>query len=296
MRPLQVISAPSTLGLFPRGVERLGTALLDRGLAARLDAVTSTVEAPPYEPLKDPVSGLNNADGLRHYAAALAAEVTAVTDTGRFPLVLGGDCSIVFGPLAALAERGRFGLLFLDGHADFAHPDDEPSGEAASMDLAIATGRARPGFYPIAGRDRLVADDDVVVLGYRVHTDGTDTCRGEFVGDTAITAIDLAELRSIGLAAALQRALEVLTGPGLDGFWVHIDADVLDDAVMPAVDYRNPGGLSWAELTAIVAAALATGRVAGLDLTIFNPNLDPDGAITGDVVDFLVTVFGGATG
>jgi len=57
---------------------------------------------------------------------------------------------------------------------------------------------------------------------------------------------------------------------------VHVDADVLDDAVMPAVDHRQPGGLTPGELATILAAAMASGRVAGVDVTIYNPALDPD--------------------
>ena len=55
--------------------------------------------------------------------------------------MLGGDCSILLGNLLALRRRGRYGLLFVDGHADFYHPEANPNGEAASMDLAFATGR-----------------------------------------------------------------------------------------------------------------------------------------------------------
>ena len=44
--------------------------------------------------------------------------------------------------LLALARRGRPGLLFLDGHADFAHPEDEPSGEV-SVDGPRPRNRAR---------------------------------------------------------------------------------------------------------------------------------------------------------
>jgi arginase len=50
--------------------------------------------------------------------------------------------------------------------------------------------------------------------------------------------------------------------PRREHFWVHVDADVLDDAVMPAVDYRQPGGLSPDELATVLAVALATGHVA----------------------------------
>jgi arginase len=63
----------------------------------------------------------------------------------------------------------------------------------------------------------------------------------------------------------------------LDGFWIHVDADCLDDAVMPAVDFRLPGGLTLDELRTVLNTALASGRAVGFEITIYNPALDPDG-------------------
>jgi arginase len=291
VRPVTVIEAPSVLGLFPRGVETMPDALRAAGLLDRLAAEQLRVEPPPWVHGRDPDTSLNNAAAIASYAVDLAGTVGEVLDSDRFPLVVGGDCSIGFGPLLALARRGRYGLLFLDGHADFAHPDDESSGEAASMDLALAVGRG-PDAFTIDGRRALIAEDDVAVLGYRVHTDGTDMCRGVHIDDTAITAVDLDECRRRGVAIATADALAVVARPDLDGFWVHIDADVLDDDVMPAVDYRNPGGLGWDELTEIVSTAIATGDAVGLHITIFNPALDADGSISARLVDFLTDVLG----
>jgi arginase len=287
-RRVEVISAPSVLGLFPRGVERLGAALLDRGLADRLGAPVTIVEPPPYQAGKDPNTGITNSDAIRTYADDLAAEVTAAWGRGAFPLVLGGDCSIVLGPLLAGRRAGRFGLAFVDGHADFAHPSTEPTGEAASMDLALATGRGPGPFYPVGGHTRLVEDADVAVVGYRVHDDGTDTCAGEHVADTAITALDLADIRSEGIEATVERVLGVVTGPGLGGFWVHVDVDVLHDDDMPAVDYRYPDGLRWAGLEVVLGRLVHAGA-AGLDLTVFNPDLDPSGGLAQRLVDLVVS-------
>src|SRR5436190_23835868 len=129
-----VIDAPSVLGLFPRGVETLPDALHAQGLMERIGAVgRKSLTPPPFVADPDP-TGVNNADALVEFAEMLAVAVGDVLDRGEFPVVLGGDCSIVFGPLLALARRGP-SLLFLDGHADFSHPDEEPSGEAASMEL-----------------------------------------------------------------------------------------------------------------------------------------------------------------
>jgi arginase len=60
---------------------------------------------------------------------------------------------------------------------------------------------------------------------------------------------------------------------------VHLDADVLDDLAMPAVDYRMPGGLSWDELARTLCTAADSGRAVGINVIIFNPELDRDGSI-----------------
>jgi arginase len=90
--------------------------------------------------------------------------VEGVLDRREFPLILGGDCSILLGAVLALRRRGRFGLLFIDGHADFYQPEANPNGEAASMDLAFVTGHGPPLLTDLEGRGPLVRmETDVLV-------------------------------------------------------------------------------------------------------------------------------------
>ena len=72
-----------------------------------------------------------------------------------------------------------------------------------------------------------------------------------------------------------------------------LDADVLDDAVMPAVDYRMPGGLRPDELSTVLQLAIGSGRALGIDITIFNPKLDETGAIARAFVDALANGLAG---
>jgi arginase len=94
-------------------------------------------------------------------------------------------------------------------------------------------------------------------------------------------------IRKEGIAAATSRAIERLSKSGLEGFWVHLDADVLDDTIMPAVDYRMPGGLSWDELSLVLCSAADSGHAVGINITIFNPKLDLDGKIARNFVEAL---------
>ena len=142
-------------------------------------------------------------------------------------MVLGGDCSILLGCTLATRRRGRAGLLFLDGHADFYQPEAEPTGEAASMDLALVTGRGPLIVTDLEGRRPLVRDADVVALARR-DAEETEVHGSQRIEDTSIEVIDLGTLRAAGVEATMRRALERLAVPGLDGFWIHLDADALD--------------------------------------------------------------------
>ncbi|WP_229913550.1 arginase family protein [Streptomyces capitiformicae] len=161
-RECAIIEAPSVLGPRPSGVQDLPSALLDAGLLDHPGAVRADrVEAPPYDPRRDAATGVLNPVGIAEYSVRLADAVGGALDAGRFPVVLGGDCSILLGNLLALRRRGRHGLLFLDGHTDFYQPSAEPTGEAASMELALATGRGpRPLTDPV--RDRPAVGDRCV--------------------------------------------------------------------------------------------------------------------------------------
>ena len=139
----------------------------------------------------------------------------------------------------------------------------------------------------IEGRRPLVCDEDVVVFAFRDAEHAA--AEGSQPLPPTVRAMDLASVRERGVERAAREALTHLEredGPA--GFWIHLDADVLDDAVMPAVDYRLPGGLSWEELSAVVRAAVASPRAVGLEITIFNPTLDPDDRIARGLVDALV--------
>jgi arginase len=265
-------------------------ALRTAGLHARLGSPDEArVEVPPYCDVRDPETGVLNPQGVAAVAQGLAAAVGTALDSGRFPIVLGGDCSIVLGPMLALRRRGRYGLVFMDGHADFQHPDDEPNGEVASLDLALVTGRGPEILTDLDGLRPLVRDEDVALVGYRVFGDN-DHVLDEHVRDTAITVVDGPEVRESGATSALGKALAAVTRPGAEGFWVHLDVDVLDDDLMPAVDYRHPGGLSWEEAGEILRGLLHASGARGLEVTIFNPRLDPGGSYARRLSDLIATV------
>jgi arginase len=286
MNPL-IIEVPSPLGLRPSGLECAPDALRKAGLHERLGAAdVRRIDVPPYDEARDPESGILNPRGIAAVAHSVAEAVDQALDSGRFPVLLGGDCSVVFGPLLALRRRGRYGLVFIDGHADFQHPDQEPNGEVASLDLALVTGRGPGVLADLDGLQPLVRDEDVALVGYRVLGDN-DRFHDEHIRSTAVTVIDLSELRETGTSGVLEKVMATVAKSELDGFWVHVDVDVLDDDLMPAVDYRYPGGISWQEAAELIGGVLASDKARGLEVTIFNPRLDSDGSLARRLSDLV---------
>ncbi len=88
-----------------------------------------------------------------------------------------------------------------------------------------------------------------------------------------------------------REALRHLQHPPLDGFWLHLDADVLDPSVMPAVDSPDPDGLRTDELRALLGPLAASPRCVGVDVTIYDPDRDPEGAGAALLADLLESVF-----
>lgn len=290
-RRYAIIEAPSILGLRPSGVESLPETLLGHGLAEGIAARRAArLDVAPYDPQRDAATLTLNAQAIAAWSPKLADAVGQVIDAGEFPVVLGGDCSILLGNMLALRRRGRYGLLFIDGHADFYQPEANPNGEAASMDLAFATGHGPALLTDLEGRAPVVRPEDTVAFGFR---DAEEQAQyGSQPLPPEILAFDLAAVRRLGAAEAARQAVRHLTRPELDGFFIHCDADSLDDAIMPAVEYRLPDGLGWEELRQVLQIALASGRAAGLEVTIYNPRLDPDGAAGRGLARLLIAALG----
>jgi arginase len=211
-----IVEAPSALGHVPEhlGVERAPEVLLGAGLADGLAARwAGRVEAVGYRADRDSITKVMNPQAISDYSPLLADAVAAVLDEGEFPVVLGGDCSILLGTMLALRRRGRYGLLYIDGDADFYQPEVNPlSGAASASDLAFATGRGPDVVADIEGRRPLVRADDVVVFACRDAADRERLGCQPLPPDLLV--VDRDQVRRLGAGAAAREAVRYLTRDG----------------------------------------------------------------------------------
>ncbi|HJT93658.1 MAG TPA: arginase family protein, partial [Mycobacterium sp.] len=73
------------------------------------------------------------------------------------------------------------------------------------------------------------------------------------------------------------------------GWWCHVDLDVLDTASLDAVDYPQPGGVTWSQLESITAACLDVPGCLGASVVIYNPDLD-EGRAAARIADYVAFI------
>ena len=259
------------------------------GLHERIGAAfVGEVPPPPYVEAIDPATRVRNPEGIARYSVQLADALDATL--GRrdsFLLVLGGDCSILLGAALALHRRGRYGIVYIDAHPDYLTVEQSTTGGVAGMPLALITGLGPDALVNPEGRAPLVAQRDCVVVASRDDYQVHGAAGSRMVDGSAIRAHDLEEIRQRSAPVVADDVLRGMETRGVDGVWIHLDVDALDSAIMPAVDSPEPDGLTRAELTDLLVPMIAHPLVCGLEVTIYDPDRDPDGHAARLLVDLL---------
>lgn len=287
---IALISAPTNLGLRPpvrgsvpgasKAPEAFREAGLFRELMRRGAHDAGVVLAGRYvDDDNTRADGhVRNEAAMVDHARRLASRLASVLDSGAAPLVIGGDCSVLLGIGLALSSRGRTGLVHVDGHTDFRHPGN--SAECASVageDLAAAVGLHWPAIADIDGAGPYFDRERVVHIGHR--EDDEEVAEARDALGLVVSAAHAIEHSPTEIAAATQAVAGT-------GYWLQLDIDVLDASIMPAVDSPDPGGLDAPQLTALLAQLAP--RAIGASVTVFDPDLDPDGRYVALVSEIVV--------
>lgn len=194
-----------------------------------------------------------NPRDLAANAAAVSAAVSDVVQRGAVPIVLGGDDSV---PI--LVARGfeatvpTVNVLQIDAHIDFAD---------------IAHGRS-DGFSSTMRRIREMPwVGQIVQLGAR----GTGSATPEdyeAAREAGNLIIPMKQLRDRGVG-------HVLTQMNTELPWfITLDVDGLDPTIAPGTSCPVPGGLSFEEAEALLAAVAGNLGLAGIDIVEHFPSLD----------------------
>jgi arginase len=199
------------------------------------------------------------ADDLRDSRGCLLEAGGQVDDAlraGRAPVLLAGDCSVAITTLpAALRNRPEARVLWLDAHGDFNTPDTTPSGYLGGMCLAAACG------YWASGLDEPIDAERVVMVGVR----DLDNEERVLLESSPVTVV----------GASLETLVYTQNALDRSPVYIHLDFDVLDPAVMPAL-FPADGGMAPEKLYDLLEAVAGECEVIGFEATAFDAPDDPD--------------------
>ncbi|GAA3654824.1 arginase family protein [Flavivirga jejuensis] len=290
---INILEFPSNLGLkksnseIEPGVKKLPEWLKRHGFHKKINPEkTLRIEPPKYTMDLDVESGVRNADKIIEYAIKQSKILSDTIDKNIFQVIIGGDCSILIGNSIALKQKGNYGLFFIDGHTDFIWPELSGTGGAAGMDLAIVTGYGHNKLTNIYNQKPYFKEKNVFCVGNREYDP-------EYVSpilESDIQYFDLKRLRSNGFTKTANQFLELVWQNNLDGFFIHLDVDVLNDDIMPAVDSREIDGLTYKEFRELLTPLLSSKKAVGIEITILDPNLDPKGKYVDEFIKNFIEI------
>jgi arginase len=177
--------------------------------------------------------------------AAIEGGVGGLVDVGKRPVSLGGDHSITYPIVKAVAQRYPELTIF---HFD-AHPDLYEEFEGNRLSHACPFARIME-----AG------------LARRLVQVGIRTINRHQREQAQRFGVEVVEMRWLP-------AYERLKAPG--AVYITFDMDVLDPAFAPGVSHREPGGMSVREAIAHLHAI--EGEIMGADVVEYNPVRDVAG-------------------
>jgi arginase family enzyme len=192
---------------------------------------------------------IEQATPLIRDAVAASAEAHALT------LLAGGNNAVTRPAVLALGEIVKVGLITLDAHFDMRDLDSGLSNgnpvRALIEDGLPGANIAQVGLAPFANSRAM--HEDALAAGNLVVT----------IGD----------VRAQGLRAGIERALDHVTH--CETLVVDCDIDVIDRAQMPGAPGARAGGMSAQDFFAAVRLLASDPRVRVIDLTEWDPSLDP---------------------
>jgi arginase len=183
----------------------------------------------------------------------LTTAVAGAVHDAEVPIVYAGDCLASIGVLAGLQQAGLDpSIAWFDAHGDFHTWETTQSQFLGGMPLAMLVGRGEQTIVDGAGL-RPIPEERAALIGARDLDPGED----DAVATSRMTVLSVEE------------AARWTPPPG--PIHLHVDLDVVDPVEMPAHNYPAPGGPSLAQVRAAMAHIAATGRVAAVSFSCWNP-------------------------
>lgn len=204
----------------------------------------------------------------------LASEVYFDYEKNIFPLVIGGDHSLVLGSLAGAAKfakqnNKRLGVLYVDAHGDFNTDETTPSGNIHGECLAASCGYGLRELTDLYFPEKKVDAHNVCFVGTR----DLDAGEKRLMHEAGVTVFTMSDIERQGFPAVVKQVLQFFQTHA-DIVHVSFDMDVLDPMFAPGTGIPLPAGMTNREALLLMEEMSASAKVFSADIVEVNPILD----------------------
>ena len=285
---LALIGAPTSAAAAAAGIER-GPEALRAAIGNRLVEVgyqTTDAGDLPVS-LFEPDSESPRARNVRAALGVLESLKLRIEQTAKshaFPLILGGDSTVVLALVAGLRRQApSLGLVHIGRHADLHTPVFTDDGIVEAMTVSHLIGQGAPELVRFWKEPPLVREPDLVLFGLG----GVGAVDRERLASTAVGRFPLERIRRAGVRVAAETARDRIRA-GKRDFVVFLDASVFAAADVPGAPRGASEGLTLAEARETLACLSVLPTFAGLAVSGYDPALDPDGRGAAAIADLIV--------
>lgn len=278
---VHILEMPLDLGASRHGSDMGPSAVRLAGIKQRLESLGhKTFEhADIFKPEPQEYQEIGNPKAkylkpIVKACANLAKNVEKIADEGGFPLVIGGDHSVVLGSLAGLSASARkknqkIGVLYVDAHGDFNTTETTPSGNVHGECLSASAGIGIKELTDLYFEGRKVDPENICFVGCR------DLDPGEkiLMKKAGATVFTMSDIDRQGFPEVVKKVVDFFKTHA-DIIHVSFDMDVLDPMFAPGTGIPLPGGLTNREALLLMEEMAATGNVKSAEIVEVNPILD----------------------
>lgn len=209
-------------------------------------------------PLSDePLTVSHNISGYQPLVTQLetAKRTLAHLEPDRL-LLVAGDCAAEIAPISYLNRlyQGELTVLWLDAHADLNSPDSSPSGHFHGMPLRLLLDGQFSGTSLFI--DSPLTNRQVVFVGLR----DTDKPEADYIAEHALPVVTDTHFSP-------KQVDELLSQRQAKNLYVHLDLDVLNPELFPALQCPVSGGFSPETIAQLIGELINKYNVVGLSLT-----------------------------
>ncbi|HTK58531.1 MAG TPA: arginase family protein [Sphingomicrobium sp.] len=253
--PVGLVGAPLDAGSVTPGRCDLAPGLLRATLRriGRYDVETGRELSTPIADHGDvPIAGLS----IEEATPSIVAACQASAARHELTLLAGGNNAVTRPGVHGLGmPLEKIGLITLDAHFDM-------------RDTSQGLGNGNP---VRALREDGLPGANIAQIGLAPFANSAEMHRDAVQGGHLV--VNIADVRAEGIDRAIGRALDHLRH--CDAIVVDCDIDVIDRSQMPGAPGARPGGMAVADFFIAVRSLAAEPSVRLIDLTEWDPPLDP---------------------